>query len=402
MGTACKENNASDMETRRPSQSSGRQSIALWASKDGFFTIDRSPGVHGAIEYCGRVFAELPRIPLRLAVSKPYAALDRLNRNDGHLHDYAERALGVCCALFARHGIKDSVEAQRIVVEKCKPIWRQGHPLLEQIATKCNPWPETAWSPELTARVFSDACFASSCPDSPLFELRYAKVERRWKEEGYQPLPWYFAGFGVLTAAKHLQHRQEKASAEVRDVRGHSPAPKEAAAIRVLTDALERLDPDLVAMVRRHPPGYRIADTHFIIGTLRIPNCARGSKVYLSWQIFTFDFPRALAVFAHEHSHILGDDGSREFTDQLTWLFESALRCRTELDEFEARWLRARAAVRKTCAHAPSCFNGKSSHRRGVLAVRRLPVGAPSDTQCASEASMCTGADRNAFMRGKM
>lgn len=57
------------------------------------------------------------------------------------------------------------------------------------------------------------------------------------------------------------------------------------------------------------------------------------------------DFPEALAVFLHEHTHILGYDGSRGFTDALTELLEIVVRERKNLDEYEGEWNRAREGV---------------------------------------------------------
>jgi len=57
------------------------------------------------------------------------------------------------------------------------------------------------------------------------------------------------------------------------------------------------------------------------------------------------EFSEALAVFLHEHAHIYGYDGSREFTDSLTELIETVVRYRKELDAHEAKWNVARQKV---------------------------------------------------------
>jgi hypothetical protein len=50
------------------------------------------------------------------------------------------------------------------------------------------------------------------------------------------------------------------------------------------------------------------------------------------------DFAPALAVYLHEHAHIFGYDGSREFSDALTELLETVVRNRDQLDGYEADW----------------------------------------------------------------
>ena len=57
------------------------------------------------------------------------------------------------------------------------------------------------------------------------------------------------------------------------------------------------------------------------------------------------EFPEALAIFLHEHAHIFGFDGSREFTDALTELLETIIRYRSELEAFNKSWNTAKGVV---------------------------------------------------------
>jgi hypothetical protein len=69
--------------------------------------------------------------------------------------------------------------------------------------------------------------------------------------------------------------------------------------------------------------------------------------VFLAADVFTDDFPEAVAVFLHEHAHIFGHDGHRGFTDALTELIETVVRNRSALDAYEAEWETIQKSVRK-------------------------------------------------------
>ena len=81
--------------------------------------------------------------------------------------------------------------------------------------------------------------------------------------------------------------------------------------------------------------------------SMRSNRSYRSREVYLAANLFVGDFPEALAVFLHEHHHIFGQDGSRGFTDSLTELLETVVRCRRDLDKYESRWDAAKAKVAK-------------------------------------------------------
>jgi len=302
-----------------------------WVSEDHAFSVRPSP--NGAIRYRENLVDELPHIPLLISIDKPYASLNQLVNAAAH-----KTLLRRCCNYIARYGIKDCVDVQSHIVQAFSPLWHDGHVLLEQLATRSNPYPETSWPQELTAKVFGHKFFARSLPTHPLLDFRISRIEHRWRQEGKQPLPWYFAGFGLMSAARKIQKHQAEASQKAARIRGRQPAQSESQALDILNEALERLDPDLLQLIRFSRITYRIARTRIIAGTLQTADLPRRTKLYLSERLFSFSFARALSIFVHEHSHFLGSDGQREFTDQLTWLFESVIEHRNELNDLETRW----------------------------------------------------------------
>ena len=90
---------------------------------------------------------------------------------------------------------------------------------------------------------------------------------------------------------------------------------------------------------------YCVAATETLQGELVKGREWRSHEVFLSASFFTLEFPEALAVFLHEHSHVFGYDGSRGFTDALTELLGTVVRHRKELDAYDSHWESAQDQV---------------------------------------------------------
>ena len=70
---------------------------------------------------------------------------------------------------------------------------------------------------------------------------------------------------------------------------------------------------------------YTVAQSENILGELRAHSHYCSREVFLAAKVFEADFAEAFAVFVHEHAHVFGHDGSREFTDSLTGLLEAVV-----------------------------------------------------------------------------
>jgi hypothetical protein len=108
--------------------------------------------------------------------------------------------------------------------------------------------------------------------------------------------------------------------------------------LSILADALGLLAPALATILQKAHLSYRISRRKLVVGTLRLRNGLYRPRIYLTEQLFSFEFSKAFALFIHEHAHFYGYDGDREFTDALTWMLEATVRLRHELTHFEQLW----------------------------------------------------------------
>lgn len=331
-----------------PAEAQERQGGAkLWSSCNGRFEIREHKTEPGPAIYCGKIIEPIPAVALILSINHPYAALDRALKNGEPSTQPSRKTrrhrtpAQLFYDTFASRGIKGNLEAEKLIVKAAQPLWLTGHPLLEAVAWECHLW-GGSWPAEAAQQIFGDRYFAASRPHSLLQQIKYRKQERLWEQEGRQRLPRCFSRFGVISAECHFRLRYELARHEVFSCRGRKPTRKEAALVEVLNAGLAILAPELASEVSRSQIRLRIRKSDILKGYLRNWKGDRVHAVYLSHRLFTCGFPEALAAFVHEHAHVLGADGSRDFTDALTEMLEEAIGHRDELSPLEAEWVRLR------------------------------------------------------------
>ena len=234
----------------------------------------------------------------------------------------------------------------------------------------------------MTQEVFGDGHFARSKERPGHHGIECMKIEREWTSTGRKALPQYFSGFGVITAKRHYDAIKAKAKEEARHENQRSPTAAETAGIQILTQVLCDLAPDVMAVFNKRSAIYAVAKTEALLGELREDGAWPSRRVFLAEQVFVAGFAHALAVFLHEHVHIFGRDGSREFTDALTDLLETVVRRRERLDGYELDWMEVRDRIAQerefTCVG-----NTVSIHNRleamSEADLRALIKRAPSD-----------------------
>jgi hypothetical protein len=205
-----------------------------------------------------------------------------------------------------------------------------------------------AWNASRTQEVFGDGYYARTGRSSaPAEQLEIECLEQQWCDEGKFVLPGYFKRFGVRNALDEIRGARAKALEEERKNNRRAPTTAEQESIRLLSQVLRELAPEIIAVFEKGTTSYTIAKTDTVLGALRSGRGYRSREIFLAEQVFTADFPEALAIFLHEHAHIFGYDGSRGFTDALTELLETVVRQRHDLDDYDTRWDRARMAIRR-------------------------------------------------------
>jgi hypothetical protein len=312
----------------------------LWNSwgKQSEYVLYQSRTNDGHVFYRNLKRATIDGLPVVLVIHKPNARIDKKVAQDRDRNAFEDAVLDMCYDVFARQAASFDAVASAILGES-KHYWEKGHALLSAIAHHRT----RVTSPEKMKALFRD--YYASSPKAELGkQLRFEEIESRWKREGKRLLPGYFTAFGATSAATQISEQESRAFAEQRRMqRGLTQGERNGKVI--LLEVLSVLAPALVRLLEKKEVRYSVADTDAILGALREGQGYGRVDVFLAASVFSGDFPRALAIFCHEHAHMFGYDGERGFTDALTELIEAMARERALLDDYERDWESARKIV---------------------------------------------------------
>jgi len=160
-------------------------------------------------------------------------------------------------------------------------------------------------------------------------------------------LPSYFKKFSVIDAEQYSKELVAKALKEAKKNHSRKPTTAEINCIDVLRELARDVDPEMMKILHKKDVTYRVAETETLLGQLKQGRKWGSSEVIMAACVFLADFSEAVSIFLHEHSHIFGRDGSREFTDALTEILGTVIKSRHDLDEYEELWNDARTKVRE-------------------------------------------------------
>jgi hypothetical protein len=339
-----------------------------WTSYDGNFMIFDSTDNDGHIFYRNLRRGAIPGVPVVLVINKIYKQIERYTEQDRDRKAFGDELMDKFSNVFARSALKWGQRGQRIIVEAARNVWARGHPLLSQIARhNGGTWQRSGWRKEVADEVFGDKYYARSRRDyssSDADEVRWKAIEKEWRNQGREELQQYFARFGVMSAESLLKEQAEKALQESKTAETREPTLAEMGVIRLLAKTMQEFAASTAMILDTKRVNYIVASTEVLRGQLRKDRSYRSYEVFFAEKEFEYDFAEVLAVFLHEHAHIFGRDGSRDFTDALTEIVETIVRDRAELDKYEKEYDKARKKVlreRKSSAsrRAKTDFQGR-------------------------------------------
>jgi hypothetical protein len=334
----------------------------LWMSQDGQFSIYASRERNGHIFYRKLKRGEIEALPIILVIEKCFERIEKKISKDRDRNAFGEEMMKLFYNHFARYGLKHSSDGQRVVVESARDIWAKGHPLLSEIAEAQPHYGH--WSRKDAELVFGDQYYARSnlthhysryVHHNFSDQIEIESIEKEWRNQGKIAVPGYFSHFGVISAIAHLEETRQKAMQEDMRKNRRAPTAAEIEAIHLLRRIFNELAPDVLGFFDRAETTYTVAGTDTLLGALKSERHYQSREVFLAEKVFLADFPDALAIFIHEHTHIFGHDGSRSFSDALTNLFAEVVRFRHFLDTYEADWFAARERVMR---ERQQTFNG--------------------------------------------
>lgn len=230
----------------------------------------------------------------------------------------------------------------------------KGHPFLEALSRKSHP----SWfSEESRQQIFGNDYFALS----PSWKRRENEfhveiLEKEWKNAGKIALPEYFSAFGLNDAISVIETRAKKSLDEAKAKGISSPTKLESDAIALLTKVSVAYAAKLNGWFQAKNIRYSVAIAENLLGEFKAGLSYRSVEVYMAASIFEGDFSLALATFLHEHAHVFGNDGSREFTDALTEIIENVIRHRDGIGAYEKKWVTFVDKIRAERVHEKSKY----------------------------------------------
>jgi predicted metal-dependent hydrolase len=337
----------------------------LWSSPSHEVSVFASSWVtQGYVFYRNLRRGTIPNLPVILVVNKEFKQIENQIRNDRDRNFFGDKLMASFYSVLAKSQLRYDIRGMRMLVERARPCWHQGHPLIAAIANaNCRSWDQATLD-----SLFQGKYFARSFARDAATQLDYEQLERQWQQEGLQGLPAYFASFGLPNAVQHLHALQQK----VREQSRRPPTAAEAASIQMLRETLRELKPEIMAFFDVGSTTYTVATTETVLGELRQNRHYNSREVFLAAQLFEADFAEAFAVYVHEHAHVLGYDGSRGFTDALTGLLETVVLHRRDLDPYESRWLMLRELVSGERRHHATHPGPSLEERLDLLSQQEL------------------------------
>ena len=309
----------------------------LWTSPGREFSMYASAWVtQGCVFYRNLRRGVIPHLPVVLVVNREYKQIEKQISNDRDRNFFGEKLMASFYNVFAKSPLRYDTQGLQVLLDRARPCWNQGHPLIAEIARASCSWDQAAQD-----GLFQGKYFARSFARDAARQMDYQHVERQWQQKGLLPLPAYFASFGLSTAEEHLRDLERKGREQAR----RRPSPAEANSIEMLRQTLRELRPEIVAVFDAGKTTYTVAKSEALLGELRDHRHYSAREVFLAAEVFEAEFAEAFAVFVHEHAHVFGYDGSRGFTDALTATAGDGCSSPQRFDPYESRWLVLRDRV---------------------------------------------------------
>lgn len=215
-----------------------------------------------------------------------------------------------------------------------KRQWEKGHWLLKIIADT------RSWNDRFCI-TFDENYYAQTKEEKEDMELRLEMntVLQEFISNHYINCPAYMSKFGMKTTKSVAKERIKKRKEILNKTFTRGLTVYEKLGISILADFIKQLSTDLFNKFENAK--YTVGQNDEVIGELKQKRGYREYHIFLNKVFFTFPFSDALAILLHEWAHIYGGDGSRTFSDALTYFISIILKKEMTIDKitiWETKW----------------------------------------------------------------
>ena len=318
----------------------------------------KSKSKNGVGFYRGFKRGDIKDIPIIINIEKPYAALEKRVKADRDRNAFDQRVQSIYFGIFSRSGfawraMKEN-PAIKYILKESKAIWHKGHSLLSSLSSHSygslkddnslkelfgtNYIAESRWT------------YSRTISYSDWFNTKTQNYIRgrdeKEKKKGKIYLPSYFTNFGVLSSLEAFLRNKENTEKRIKNKKTKELSSKENKAIDFLFRASKAVSPSFVNLFNRESEDDNLYDVKFkkifckeLLGELKNNSDYNSKTIYLHKDLFKSNFGRVFSTFLHELSHATGNgDGSREFSDCLTFLLEQSIEKNKKINQYAKEW----------------------------------------------------------------
>ena len=307
--------------------------------------------------YRGLKRIDIKGIPIIINIKKPYAAIEKLSKMDRDRQAFSQKIQSNFFNIFCRSGfysLASNVDVVHYILKSSKKTWKKGAPLLASLARhsyerlKNNPKLKKLFGKDYISE--SKFRYSTSITWSDWYSnstqgyiLRRDKAQRKTKTL----LPSYFSAFGVESSLDAFLRNKENTEKRIKNKKTKDLSSKENKAIDFLFKASRSMSPGFAKLFNRENEEDNLYDVKFkkifckeLLGELKNGNDYNSKIIYLHKDLFKSNFGRIFSIFLHELSHASsgGADGSREFSDCLTFLLEQSIEKNKKINQYAKEW----------------------------------------------------------------
>ena len=160
-------------------------------------------------------------------------------------------------------------------------------------------------------------------------------------------LPSYFNNFGVMSSLESFIRSKANAEKRIKNKKTADLTSKEQEAINFCFEAAKGVSPSFAKLFNNEDDEdeslynlkFKKIFCKDLLGEIKNNSDYNSKTVYLHADLFKQSFGKMFSVFLHELSHATGnDDGSREFSDCLTYLISACIDNNAVVSKYSKQW----------------------------------------------------------------
>jgi len=312
----------------------------------------------GFLFYRGILRAKISDIPVVINISKKYTKIENKIKSDRDRNSFDSTLTNNFLSIWAGsgfyyHGMKNN-PAIKYILEKSKPIWKDGNPLLSALASRAYHLRDDKSILKLFGKkYFAESNFyhSRSIQWSDWYDKKtqtyIIRRDRQFTKQGRIKLPGYFVRFGVPSSLELFVKNKEALEKRIKTKKTGKLNPKQKKALNFAMECITKVAPKFSSLYKNLKDeegifelNVKTCESKDILGELKSAREYSDKTIYLNKDLFSSDFPKFFSILTHEMSHVFGSDGEREFSDVLTHLLEQAVARNSVLSKYSRQWAR--------------------------------------------------------------